>query len=302
MSSRTRIAAVAVLAVSAVAFPGVARSAVVSSDGTTVTVTESAPGEANDITVSVDDPGTLRVYESFGPETPQGLCTYNAVTEIVECPLGPGGVQVSTGAGNDKVYSMLLGAGTLPDGAVVVDLGPGNDFFKGDAAGEKVSGGDGNDELNGWGGPDVLDGGAGDDKLDGEKGGDTLLGGDGNDVIDDDHYAEPAADVIDGGPGLDELEAYSPSDSDARNAPAINVTLGGGARRRQAGRGRRRAQRRAPRPGLRRDDRRRRRGQRDPAARDRRRQHRPGPRRQRPRASPATPTSTASTAALATTS
>ena len=121
MSSRTRIAAVAVLAVSAVAFPGVARSAVVSSDGTTVTVTESTPGEANDITVSVDDPGTLRVYESFGPETPQGLCTYNAVTEIVECPLGPGGVQVSTGAGDDKVYSMLLGAGTLPDGAVVVE-------------------------------------------------------------------------------------------------------------------------------------------------------------------------------------
>ena len=147
----------------------------------------------------------------------------------MECPLGPGGVQVSTGAGNDKVYSMLLGAGTLPDGAVVVDLGPGNDFFKGDAAGEKVAGGDGNDELNGWGGPDVLDGGAGDDKLDGEKGGDTLLGGDGNDLIDDDHYAEPTADVIDGGPGLDELEAYSPSDSDARNAPAINVTLGGGA-------------------------------------------------------------------------
>jgi Ca2+-binding RTX toxin-like protein len=229
MSSRTRIAAVAVLAAATVAFPGVARSAVVSSDGTTVTVTESTPGEANDITVSVDDPGTLRVYESFGPETPQGLCTYNDVTEIVECPLGPGGVQVSAGAGNDKVYSMILGAGSLPDGAVVVDLGPGNDFFKGSDAGEKVAGGDGTDELNGWGGPDVLDGGAGDDKLDGEKGGDTLLGGDGNDFIDDDHYAEPTADVIDGGPGLDELEAYTPSDSDARNAPAINVTLGGGA-------------------------------------------------------------------------
>lgn len=202
----------------AAAFPAAAHADIASFDGTTVTI-QGTDGNEN-ITLSVDTPGTVRVdTNEAGPG-----CTYNDALQYAECPLGSGGVVADLGAGNDTVFDLYQSTGGLPDHALKVDLGPGDDTFTGGAGGEAVSGGPGNDELKGAGGDDVLDGGDGNDKLLGDGGRDQLLGGAGDDVLDGDNFDGIAGDLVDGGPGMDRASGWADPSSDAEHPP-ISITL-----------------------------------------------------------------------------
>ncbi|TXH98756.1 MAG: hypothetical protein E6Q73_11540 [Pseudorhodobacter sp.] len=76
-----------------------------------------------------------------------------------------------------------------------IDLGQGDDTFRGTQGGDQVSGSAGNDSLSGNGGNDWISGGAGNDTLSGGTGDDSLaLGSD-----------QPGLDSFSGGTGLDRL-------------------------------------------------------------------------------------------------
>jgi Ca2+-binding RTX toxin-like protein len=152
-------------------------------------------------------------------------CTHSEVSGT-QCPLGPGGIDVAMGGGNDTVSDLSLSSGALGDGVLRVDLGAGDDKFNGGPGAEKAVGGAGNDELKGGGGDDALDGGDGSDKLNGQAGRDQLLGGNGDDVLDGDEFEAPAADLIDGGAGNDRVEGWSDPLVEAEHPP-ISVTLDG---------------------------------------------------------------------------
>ena len=95
-------------------------------------------------------------------------------------------------------------------------------------AGRVLTGGPGNDTILGYGGNDNIDGGDGNDTVDGGEGDDQVRGGAGDDVMWGDHYKDPGADLLDGGPGTDTTEEWGiPSDLDRQ--PRVNVTLDGAA-------------------------------------------------------------------------
>src|SRR5262249_4109483 len=110
----------------------------VSSDGTTIRISETVPGEANDVLLSLSSDGRVDIGDLTTGMHVSGACTYDDVVEAALCPLGAGGVVISTGAGDDRVGDLSLADGALPDGALNVDLGPGNDTFRGDAPAEIV--------------------------------------------------------------------------------------------------------------------------------------------------------------------
>src|SRR5688572_29598907 len=83
----------------------------------------------------------------------------------------------------------------------------------------------GDDQLIGAPTVSGLDGGAGNDELTGRGGPDELLGGAGDDLLSGDAHKAPAADVVDGGPGVDRIEQDWNDLTDA----LVNLTLGGGA-------------------------------------------------------------------------
>jgi Ca2+-binding RTX toxin-like protein len=199
--------------------PSVAQADVASFDGSTVTIQGSDGNES--IVLSMSPEGKLRVNtDEAGPG-----CEVTIFG--VDCPLGAGGVTVSMAGGDDHVTHLALAEGTLPDGSLRVDLGPGNDEFKGAAGRETVDGGPGNDTISGGAGDDVLAGGDGNDTLNGGGGRDQLRAGAGDDVLDGDEFEQPAADLVDGGPGNDKVEGWAIA-SDPTNPPA-SVTLDGAA-------------------------------------------------------------------------
>ena len=222
------------LAVCALA-PAAASAGVVSSDGNTITYGESPANEANDLSIQ---PGTGYVdfSDAVGIDVGSG-CAVAPGGDAARCPLGAGGVQVSTGGGNDRVR-VLEFEEQLASGALRVDLGDGDDSFAGDGVGtenpngpgEVVSGGNGNDHLDGRAGDDVLDGGPGNDTVLGGLGPDRVLGGPGDDTLEADLYSDRGiwADMVDGGDGVDSLREYLFS-GEAAAAPAVSVTYDGAA-------------------------------------------------------------------------
>jgi Ca2+-binding RTX toxin-like protein len=201
------------------AFPAAASADTASFDGTTVHVQGTDGNET--ITLSVDTPGSVTITTDLAGDG----CTHSEVSGT-QCPLGPGGIDVAMGGGNDTVSDLSLSSGALGDGVLRVDLGAGDDKFNGGPGAEKAVGGAGNDELKGGGGDDALDGGDGNDKLNGQAGRDQLLGGNGDDVLDGDEFEAPAADLIDGGAGNDRVEGWSDPLVEAEHPP-ISVTLDG---------------------------------------------------------------------------
>jgi Ca2+-binding RTX toxin-like protein len=102
-----------------------------------------------------------------------------------------------------------------------MQTGSGNDFILGGPQGEDIFSGDGNDTVGGGDGPDNVNGFNGDDNLSGDGGNDELRGGEGNDSHDggagDDLLfnssfvpgSTDGADVLGGGSGSDQLEAFA---------------------------------------------------------------------------------------------
>ena len=106
--------------------------------------------------------------------------------------------------------------------------GAGADALQGADGADVLDGGPGDDRIDGLDGADVLLGGDGADTVDGSGGADRLDGGAGDDVLRPDGYERAAADVVEGGPGVDRVEAEWLSRFDAVKPP-VAVTLGGGA-------------------------------------------------------------------------
>ncbi|MBY3512047.1 metal-binding protein [Rhizobium laguerreae] len=146
------------------------------------------------VTLVVSDSGTADLADELGSVSANvtGLSGDNAIT---------------TGAGNDTISG--------GDGADTLNGGAGNDQLYGGADNDTLNGGDGNDLLSGDTGNDVIRGGAGNDTIsDGELFGFTpevfdIDAGGGDDAITLETFASEASGTIDGGAGIDSLEAYS---------------------------------------------------------------------------------------------
>lgn len=111
---------------------------------------------------------------------------------------------------------------------VAISAGPGNDLLEGSEQADLLDGGPGDDRAIGGDGADTLRGGDGADTLEGRGGADLLEGGAGEDTLSPDGFEFPAADTVDGGPGVDVVTAdYASRFSDAR--PLVAITLAGGA-------------------------------------------------------------------------
>jgi Ca2+-binding RTX toxin-like protein len=214
----SRLLILSAAACCAAALPGAAHAATATFDGTTVTL-QGTEGP-DDITISVDTPGTVRLDST----TAGSGCTQNETFGYAECPIGPGGIVANLGGGNDDLFDLYQSTGGLPDKSLKVDLGAGDDKFTGGDGGETVSGGPGNDELKGAGGDDALDGGDGNDKLIGEAGADALTGGNGDDQFDPDDAYSAAPDLVDGGPGMDRASGWVNPETEAEHPP-ISITL-----------------------------------------------------------------------------
>jgi Ca2+-binding RTX toxin-like protein len=207
-----------------------ALAATVSTDGATVSVTGGA--EPNNVIVSSGlDGTTIDVSDAAGLQAGTG-CTVKDGFGKIECGLPSGAIVVDLGAGDDRFGVLnFASSGPILEGKVQASLGDGNDTFKGSEVGESVSGGAGVDTLEGEQGNDTLDGGIGDDAIDGDRGADTLTGGEGNDTFDPDGYAgsgEWAADTVDGGAGVDTADLYGAGGQEAER-PKFTLTLDGAA-------------------------------------------------------------------------
>lgn len=118
---------------------------------------------------------------------------------------GDAGADVLSGnAGADLLFGGL-GADSLDGGADndVLSGGEGHDLLLAATGDDVAAGGDGDDRIEGGAGADYLTGEAGNDWLSGGDGQDTVTAGYGDDVVVID--IDLAADLLDGGEGLDQL-------------------------------------------------------------------------------------------------
>ncbi len=217
---RILLAALAGATLAAAATPALANADVASSDGTTMYVRGDDRNES--IVLSMTGDGRVEVNADEA-----GAGCERTIFDSARCPLGGGGVVVTMAGGNDHVTSLRLTEGMLPDGALRVDLGAGDDDFKGADGAESVVGGAGNDTIAAAGGDDAIDAGDGNDTIDGGNGRDTIHAGAGDDLLDGGAFEQPAADTIDGGPGNDKAEGWNIPDADLH--PPVTVTVDGSA-------------------------------------------------------------------------
>jgi Ca2+-binding RTX toxin-like protein len=233
MSKRTLIT---ILAGAALAMPaGAAQAATITRDSSGTLVYTAAPGESNilDVSTAFDvhgDSDPTRVTLSDASSVTQNVQASGCVAVfpwMTTCTLESGGVRASLGDRDDRQTAAYDLPTTMP---FTIDDGAGNDRLDAGQSGLSATllGGDGNDQVSGGPGTDVLDRGAGTDDVDGAGGSDVVKGGDGNDTLHGDHCEDPAPDVIDGGPGTDTLtDDYV--DRFTQEAPAVTITLAGGA-------------------------------------------------------------------------
>src|SRR5919198_578946 len=192
------------------------------SEGLSLIVTTYEDWDTGETLLALQDSGADRQVVTSGP------CSHNDIAGAIVCPLNPSQpLRVEGSAGNDwlSVFSS-----EVPDAKpITINGGAGNDTIK-DAynggAGRTFTGGPGRDDIKGYAGNDAIDGGDGDDVVDGGAGNDKVRGGAGNDEMWGDHYDEPGADLMDGGPGVDTTEDWTtPEDLDQQ--PPVAVTLDG---------------------------------------------------------------------------
>jgi Ca2+-binding RTX toxin-like protein len=211
------VAALAVLAAPT------ASAATISYSGDTL-VFSASPGEQNFVVVDGDDQ-QVTFTDDYPIAFPSDRCSQADPEYPVSCDTPARLVRIDLGDGADHGS---FGFATPTDRSFEIDGGPGSDLLTGPRNGigtATLDGGDGDDDLRSEETADTLLGGAGDDKLSAGKGADVVHGGDGNDLLRDDDGPTPASDLLDGGPGIDKLDAYR--DGDPAVAPPVDILLDG---------------------------------------------------------------------------
>ena len=229
---RALLAGIALALVAAAPAPA-ATTAGLTPDGQFLDVTGGA--EANRVLakVTVDDGGAQVIELIADDALVAGSGCVNTDRGVTVCRDPVQQVRVALGGGDDTFQpTEIATARTFGEGALVVDLGEGNDTYTAHDTNALavVRGGPGNDTLEGSINADRLSGDDGDDKLDGDKGADDLRGGPGTDLLEGDLPSSHGiyADVLDGGEGTDTVDDYRFS-GDPTAAPPISVTLDGAA-------------------------------------------------------------------------
>jgi hypothetical protein len=200
-----------------------ASAATISYSGDTLLFSAS-PGEQNFVVVDGNDQ-QVTFTDDYPIAFPSDRCSQADPEHPVACDTPARLVRIDLGDGADHGS---FGFSIPADRGFEIDGGPGSDLLTGPRNGTgtaTLDGGDGDDDLSSEETADTLLGGAGDDKLSAGKGADVLHGGDGSDLLRDDDGQTPASDLLDGGPGIDKLDAYR--DGDPAVAPPVNILLDG---------------------------------------------------------------------------
>jgi Ca2+-binding RTX toxin-like protein len=200
-----------------------ASAATISYSGDTL-VFSASPGEQNFVVVDGDDQ-QVTFTDDYPIAFPSDRCSQADPEYPVACDTPARLVRIDLGDGADHGS---FGFSIPADRSFEIDGGPGSDLLTGPRNGigtATLDGGDGSDDLRSEETADTLLGGTGEDKLSAGKGADVLHGGDGNDLLRDDDGLTPAADVLDGGPGIDKFDAYR--DGDPAVAAPVDILLDG---------------------------------------------------------------------------
>lgn len=205
--------------------PAPARAATVGLEGTEL-VYRGGPGEVDDFVAQPGDPSEVPARLWFtvrgGPITAGPGCERRGGSPV--CSLaGVTAIRVLAGDGDDRPW-------VLSDIPVAIDLGPGDDDFRGRASVLTLTAGEGNDLVDAETGGGTLDLGPGDDRAPVSTasvyaGPLHVEGGDGDDTIDLSGHAERGI-SLSGGAGDDAIveDLYEA-------APGIDVACGPGADR-----------------------------------------------------------------------
>ena len=221
MKALRMLAAAAALTLS-LAAADAAGAATVLHDAQGNVVVDAAPGETNNMSVQPGNGNTVVLLDSGGaPLQAWDDGCEQVMDSMVECGTS-GYVELWLDDGNDRASVGIF----LPTNRVVLMHGEaGDDTLSGAPGVTGLDGGPGNDKLTGGEGRDTLYGGDGNDELKGLGGSDELYGEAGDDVVSGDSHKAPAADVIDGGPGIDRID----QDWNDLSGTLVTLTLGGGA-------------------------------------------------------------------------
>ncbi|HEY4097721.1 MAG TPA: hypothetical protein VGM33_19515 [Baekduia sp.] len=213
--------------------PSAAAASSLTREGDTIVLHGDGAAEHLYVGLGADEYGQadatkLRLQSGALTGTPDGCAAADAYGDhILACPM-PARLRVELDGGDDSV---VFGA-DLPAGLRVEALGgDGRDQLESPVgvAPALLDGGPGADVLTSRG-ADVLLGGDGDDDLQGRDFADRLNGGAGDDLLAPDGNEPAAADVVDGGPGVDRIEQdWSDRTQPDRPNPPVTVTLAGGA-------------------------------------------------------------------------
>jgi hemolysin type calcium-binding protein len=205
---------------------------------------DAAPGEANDLLVTLDRPEiddpprptTLHITErGSAPLIAGAACTAQPDGSVVcvfenpppgdgteNPPAAPPGtystgqLRANLGDGDDRISVLAADGHRLFSLGLrtIIDGGAGDDRILGV---DQLRGGDGDDVLEAGPGVDILYGGDGNDRLLGRSGDDTIHGGAGRDELvggdlGDRLSGGPGRDHLDGGPGYDSLHGGTGND------------------------------------------------------------------------------------------
>jgi Ca2+-binding RTX toxin-like protein len=221
MKTIRMLAAAAALTLS-LAAADAARAATVMHDTQGNVVVDAAPGETNNMSVQAgNDGGTVVLLDSGGaPLQAWDDGCAQVMDSMVECGIS-GYVELWLDDGNDRASVDIFSPASR---AVLMHGEAGDDQLSGAPGVTGLDGGPGNDKLTGGEGRDTLYGGDGNDELKGLGGRDELYGQAGDDIVSGDSHKAPAADIIDGGPGIDRID----QDWNDLSGALVTLTLGGG--------------------------------------------------------------------------
>lgn len=226
MTSRTRGIAVGAALTLAVA-PAIATASTLTLEGDTL-VYRAAPGVKNSTGVQApySPDGRFVIYDYPDPVTSPLPAPCAVENTVLLCSPPPGGFRAELGDGDDWATV----SSEVPAMLVTFVGGPGDDRLEDsiEVRSSRLEGGPGLDTLRGGPGNDSLDGAEDADTMEGGAGDDLLLGGAGDDVLMPDGYEDPGRDVVDGGAGVDEIEADYSTRRIGDPEPPVTMTLGGG--------------------------------------------------------------------------